>query len=153
MFDNIGAKIKGLAIVCTILGCVASLVCSIRCWASEKILIGVVILIGGCVFSWIGSFLLYGFGELIVQTTNIAKGNQRMQMLTAYNNSQETSDITKQTIDEIKDEIVEDYECEKNAKMDELDKINIPNKDECPCCFNKINADDKECFYCGHKLK
>ena len=153
MFDNIGEKIKWLAIISTILGCVFSLVGAICCWASEMGLVGFMILIGGCFFSWIGSFLLYGFGELIVRTTNIAIGNQRMQMLAVYNNENESSDITKQTIDDIKDEIVKDYEYDKKGYMDELDEMNIPNQDECPCCFNKINVEDNECSYCGYKLK
>ena len=48
---------------------------------------------------------------------------------------------------------IEDYEYDKHGYVDELDKINTPNKDECPCCFSKINVNDKECSYCGYKLK
>ncbi len=153
MFDNIGEKIKSLAIISTILGCVVSLGGAIFCWASGIVFVGFLVLIVGCLFSWIGSFLLYGFGELITQTTNIARGSQRMQMLTVYNDSKRSSEITKETIDDIKDEIVEDYEYDKHGYVDELDKINTPNKDECPCCFSKINANDKECSYCGYKLQ
>ena len=137
MFENIGEKIKVLAIISTILGCVLSLVGAIICWARAAfvdfvglaVFVGFVVLIVGCLFSWIGSFVLYGFGELITQTTNIAKGNQRMQMLTVYNDSSKSSEITKETIDNIKDEIMEDYKHDKYGDIDELDKINTPNKD------------------------
>lgn len=151
MYKDIGEKIKTLAIVCTIIGCIVSLVSAIYCWATGIIFLGFVILILGCLFSWIGSFVLYGFGELITQTTNIAKGNQRMQMLSVYKNSGESQDITKETIEEIQKEVITDYEYENG--IDELDKINRPNKDECPSCFSKISPDYKECPYCGYKLK
>ena len=153
MFENIGEKIKNLAIISTIIGFVLSLVGAIICWVSGIVFDGFVVLIVGCLFSWIGSFVLYGFGELIIQTTNISRGNQRMQMLTVYNDSRKSSEITKEIIDDIKDEIVEDYEYDKHGYVDKLGKINTPNKDECPCCFSKINVNDKECSYCGYKLK
>ena len=78
-----------------------------------------------------------------------------MQMLAGYNESKESSNIpiTEQTIEDIKDEIVEDYEYDANGYAEELDKINIPNKDECPNCFHKIQPTDIECPYCGYKLK
>lgn len=69
------------------------------------------------------------------------------------NNQSHDEEISKETIDDIKDEIVEDYEYDKHGYADELDKINTPNKDECPCCFSKISVNDKECSYCGYKLK
>lgn len=153
MFKNIGEKIKTLAIACTIIGCILSLAGAIYCWATGIVFLGFIILILGCLFSWVGSFVLYGFGELITQTTNIAKGNQRMQMLSIYKNSEESNNIAKETIEEIQSEVIEDYEYEKHGYIDELDKINKPKKDECPSCFNKISSEDKECPYCGYKLK
>lgn len=153
MFNNIGEKLKGIAVIFTILGCIFSLVGAIYCWASDMVFLGFIILIVGCLVSWLGSMLLYGFGELITQTTAIAKGNQRMQMLTVYNGSNEDSEIIKETIDDIKDEIVEDYQYDKHGYVDESDSINIPKKDECPCCFHKIDVNDTECSYCGYKLK
>ena len=155
MFDNIGEKIKSLATIITIIGIVISIIVSICLFVEKAVLIGLVVLFCGCLFSWLGMFLLYGFGELIIQTTNIAKGNLRMQMLGVYNESKETSNIpiTEQTIEDIKNEIVEDYEYDGNGYVDELDKINIPNKDECPNCFHKIQPTDIECPYCGYKLK
>ena len=77
MFTNIDKKIKTLAIVSTVAGCILSFIAAICCWVigEEFILLGFVILIAGGLVSWIGSFLLYGFGELITQTTRIANGN------------------------------------------------------------------------------
>ncbi|MBR5900597.1 MAG: hypothetical protein IKZ38_04295 [Clostridia bacterium] len=128
MFDNIGEKIKDLAILATIAGFIGSFVVAIIFWIKEMILIGLIVLVGGGLFSWIGSFFLYGFGELISQTTNIAKGSLRMQMLTVSTDAKESLNTKRQTIKGIKAEIVEDYEFEKKGYVDELDKINIPNK-------------------------
>ena len=77
MFDRIGEKIKTLAFVCTLLGMVASFAGAVCIWATDELksrfIIGLVILIFGCLFSWIGSFILYGFGELIEKTTETAE--------------------------------------------------------------------------------
>ncbi|MBQ8196821.1 MAG: hypothetical protein IJZ73_02030 [Clostridia bacterium] len=154
MFDNIGEKIKHLAIASTIIGCILSLAGSIYYGVVyDEVFVPMAILIVGCLISWVSSFVLYGFGELIIQTTNISKGNQRMQALTVYKDSNKKSEITKQSIDDIKDEIIEDYERDNHDNVNDIDDINTPNEDECPCCFNKINANDKECSFCGYKLK
>ena len=158
MFNNIGKKIKGLAIISSIIGWIVSLVGAIYCWANDYVFIGFVVLIMGCLLSWLSSFLLYGFGELIIQTTNIARENQNTQKLTVSNMSNETvKEPRKNTVkikaDEIKDEAVEVCECDKYGYVDESDGTSVPKNDECPCCFRKININDEECWYCGYKLK
>ncbi|MCR5566464.1 MAG: hypothetical protein K6F61_06400 [Clostridiales bacterium] len=86
MFSNIGGKIKKLAVVLCILGMVASVVCAVFCFVNSSrqqdlTLTGVLILVAGCLASWIGSFFTYGFGELIERTVSIdnrlAKGAGR----------------------------------------------------------------------------
>ena len=152
MFENIGEKIKGLAIVCTIIGCILSVVVAILLGTGYFIIDFLIAILGG-VFSWICSFLLYGFGELIVQTTNIAKGNQRLQMLAVCQDAEESNGVKNETIEEIKNQVVEDYEYEKYGYMDETDKLNRAESNECPCCFSPIRDTDTECSYCGQKLK
>ena len=91
MFDNIGKKIKTLAIVFTIIGMVVSIsvgVFSLEANAGA----GLLIIIFGCLSSWIGSFLLYGFGELIENTTEIRKN-----MIVSRVVDKPTSTITKNT--------------------------------------------------------
>ncbi len=153
MFKNIGEKIKTLAIFCTIFGCLLSAAGAIVCWCFEIVWAGFVALIVGCLLSWIGSFTLYGFGELIVQTTKAAKGIQNMQMLSVYQNSKNQGDKTNDMIEEIQSEVISDYEFEKKGYIDESEAVNIPNDDECPACFGKISPDDEECPHCGYKLK
>lgn len=64
MFENIGGKIKKLAIVITIIGIIISFIIGMRL-TNEIGFGGVIVVLGGILLSWIGSFLLYGFGEII----------------------------------------------------------------------------------------
>ena len=142
MFHNIGKKIQILAILCTILGCLISVAGAIACWCLKLIWEGFLVLIGGCLLSWVGSFILYGFGELIVQTTNAAEGIQNLQMSSDSQTSDTPNDTGRNGINDDTFRTDED-----------LDPINMPNRDECPSCFSKIGPNDVECPYCGYKLK
>ena len=73
MFTNIGKKIKTLAQVICWLGIIGSVISGFGLMATEDDLIGigVLVMVLGALFSWIGSFFLYGFGELIDQTQMI----------------------------------------------------------------------------------
>lgn len=76
MFKNIGGKIKGLAKVNCIVGIAISVVVGIGMIDSGNdamIAVGVLVMIVGLLVSWIGSFFVYGFGELIENTTVIAE--------------------------------------------------------------------------------
>ena len=67
MFDNIGGKIKALATTITVLGMIASIICGtgIIMEDYEQLALGILIILGGSLVSWISTFILYGFGELI----------------------------------------------------------------------------------------
>ncbi len=74
MFDNIGGKIKTLASVICVVGIIASVILAIALWTQNDrynptVALGFGVLIGGGVASWVGSFFMYGFGELIEETT------------------------------------------------------------------------------------
>lgn len=85
MFDNIGKKIMALAKVTTILGIVASILWAIILWIqagelssyyyeNEKAALNNTawgLLIGGTLGSWIGSFALFAFGQLVDDTQQI----------------------------------------------------------------------------------
>ena len=78
MFDDIGGKIKTLAVVLCVIGIILSVISAIALWAQNDtssyynphptILLGFGVLIGGCLGSWLGSFFMYGFGQLIETT-------------------------------------------------------------------------------------
>ena len=86
MFDNIGSKIMKLAKVLCWLGIIASVISGIATIVSTSrssytagagILAGILIIVLGCLFSWIGSFFTYGFGQLIENTDHIRYNTQR----------------------------------------------------------------------------
>jgi hypothetical protein len=64
MFDNIGGKIKTLAMTLTGLGITLSIVAGVIS-LSDGSIEGLFIMIFGSLLSWLGSFLLYGFGQLV----------------------------------------------------------------------------------------
>ncbi len=71
MFENIGGKIKGLASVVCILGIIGSVISGISIIDYDG-LSGFLIMVLGSVFSWAGSFVLYGFGQLVDNSDIIA---------------------------------------------------------------------------------
>jgi hypothetical protein len=86
MFDNIGGKIKGLAkTVCWIgigisvfIGFVFVLIGAESSYGSnDNVLapLGMFIMLGGLFLSWISSFLLYGFGQLIENSDKLVELN------------------------------------------------------------------------------
>lgn len=76
MFEEVGKKIKGTAVVVLVLGCLCSVIIGISLmfgaddWsilgAEDTIsLIGFIIMLGGCILSWKSAIMMYGFGWLL----------------------------------------------------------------------------------------
>ena len=68
MFDNIGDKLKRLAKFSCWFGIIGSVISAIALWAANSrynptIGLGFVILVVGCLCSWIGTWAIYGIGE------------------------------------------------------------------------------------------
>ena len=68
MFNNIGRKIMTLAEVLCWLGILASILAAL---AFKNTSFAFIIVVGGVLLSWLSSFALYGFGELIENTSII----------------------------------------------------------------------------------
>lgn len=64
MFDNIGEKIKALATIECICGIIGSVLLGIVIM-TEELLLGLAVAIVGSLASWLGSFVIYGFGDLV----------------------------------------------------------------------------------------
>ncbi len=90
MFQNIGGKIKVLAQILCWIGILLSAIIAVFCIVVSIVFLytedvetapsayilflrGILLLILGPLFSWIGSFLLYGYGDLIANTAEIAQ--------------------------------------------------------------------------------
>lgn len=154
MFNNIGEKIKALAIFGTILGIILSILIGVMFIVYVVWWIGLIIILAGCLFSWIGSFVIYGFGELICKATEIAENTEKQSGL-AIAEAFEKSDLSQTNdnrfaMQNLKKQIIEDSV---NKGLEIINEENIPLPDECPSCFTKIKPTDKECPYCGYELK
>ena len=73
MYDNIGRKIKGLARATFIILTIAAVIVAIALIAEVEPWIGVLVLLLGPVIAWLSSWVLYGFGELVEKSCEIAQ--------------------------------------------------------------------------------
>ncbi len=78
MFNNIGSKIKSLAeIVCRIGIAISVLIGVILLFQADSYgILGLLVGAVGALLSWIGAFVLYGFGQL-VENSDILVENSR----------------------------------------------------------------------------
>ena len=124
MFNNIGGKIKALAEVECGLGISISVIGGIiligRGMESNSgeilVIIGVTTLILGPLSSWLGSFVLYGFGELIETNAEIARNSIKGTTSDSLT-SRMVNDEKGATSDSLTSRIVND---EKGATSDSL---------------------------------
>ncbi|MBR3943293.1 MAG: hypothetical protein IKJ55_08030 [Clostridia bacterium] len=72
MFDNIGEKIKSWAFSICVVGIIFSVVEGVLMIIDKEIALGVLTALVGALASWIGSFVLYGFGQLVENSDIIA---------------------------------------------------------------------------------
>ena len=74
MYDNIGEKIKGLAKGFAIVGAVVSGIIGSNIFFGDddKAFIGVLVVFLGPIASWISSWMIYGFGELLETANEIS---------------------------------------------------------------------------------
>ncbi len=80
MFNNIGSKIKKLAKVVCWVSIILSIITGISLFIAAAsgqadpitaVTSGIVTVVVGVLVSWLGCFLLYGFGELVDNSTRI----------------------------------------------------------------------------------
>ena len=90
MFNNIGRKIKTFAKVMCWIGIIVSVVAGLVMIVSSfsgyaataGIVSGILTAVLGSLFSWVGSFMMVGFGELVENTAEIAANTRK----NGYNN-------------------------------------------------------------------
>ncbi len=151
MFDNIGLKIKLLSKVICWIGIIISVILAIIMFAAADnahysvedtfTTIGFICLFVGPLSSWIGSFLLYGFGELIDSSMKNARYSEENAMYskTIYNLLNKSNKVAKRL--NISEEPV-------HSNENEVERI-----------FKEVKLEDIEegivciCPYCGHRQK
>ena len=76
MYDNISGKIKTLAMVQCFIGTGFSIIAGFVLLLGKEGLLGLLVMVLGAVSSWMFSFLIYGFGELIEKTAQIERNTR-----------------------------------------------------------------------------
>lgn len=119
MFDNIGGKIKGVAAAFTWIGiALSSLTGLVVMFSNEDTpLPGLLIIIIGCLASWLSSLTLYGFGQLI-ENSDILVEQGKNRTTNQNNNCNSTSTATHK------------WKCDKCGNMISEEPCPICNKDK-----------------------
>lgn len=126
MFNNIGGKIKGVAQFITLIGIIVSVIIFLIIVSSgndQSFILGFVILIVGCIGSWLSSLLLYGFGQL-VENSDILVEKRNPKLSSNENNYYKNdpyyqpSETDERTFEEVIETL--DLSEEKIAQLKEL---------------------------------
>jgi uncharacterized protein (DUF697 family) len=76
MFDNIGAKIKKLAVGIFVVELIFFSVCGLSLMTkgmSSLVIIGMLVIFGGAFFAWVSAFFVYAYGEITEKVCDISK--------------------------------------------------------------------------------
>ena len=147
MFENIGKKIMTLAEVVTWLGIVGSIIYGFVVMAQDEdlVIVGILTMILGSVGSWIGSFLLYGFGQLIENSEELIR---LMKVGNAYTRGIE-SNTSEDEYEEEDDEEYDDEPAAPPKPSNYIPPIDVSAVSfwRCSGCGKTITTD--QCPFCG----
>ena len=78
-YDNIGGKIKSLAKAAFIVEAIAAVLSGLVMFVEDDdmFLIALLVAIVGPIVAWVGSWLLYGFGQLIENSDTLVKNTTK----------------------------------------------------------------------------
>ena len=123
LYSNIGSKIKNWAKWVFIVEAIASVIGAICMMASAEdswmLVVGMIVLVVGPLIAWVSSWLLYGFGEIIVKLTAIER-NTRSTNADKEESSVHTNEENEQQVHILTDE--EKVRNQKIARIAELRK-------------------------------
>ena len=133
MYNNIGKKIKGLALTFFIVETLAAIIGAIALIADDDdfIPVGVLMIIVAPFVAWVSSWLLYAFGELVEKT--VANESNTRNILKKLTETP-PNDFAKAT---------------PNTHIDSITNTNTPtHKWRCDSCGN-MKRTQTPCEYCG----
>ena len=78
-YENIGGKIKGLARAAFIVEAIAAVISGLVMMVEDDDMIpfALLVMVVGPIVAWVGSWLLYGFGQLIENSDIVAKNTAK----------------------------------------------------------------------------
>lgn len=129
MWDNIGEKIKALAKVIAWVGIIGSIISGIVLFKISSIGgglyvgLGFAAIIGGSLISWISSWFMYGFGELLYNSEIIKYNTSKSENKTNHVSS--------------------------GLNLSNVPVINPNETKKCKKCHEKVTLDKDACPKCG----
>lgn len=149
MYENIGQKIKGLAILIFCGGAIASVISGIVLISNDLTLIGFIVIICGSLVAWLLSLLICGFGQLILNSDIIAeeykRKNQAHQETVAKNNEHNQNQRRKEinaiiSNRNIADDALINCTCPNCKEKLSFTKEQLKNPDNltCPMCYSPL---------------
>lgn len=152
MYNNVGQKIKGVAIGLFLSEAVGAIVSGIALMATDEdfILLGILLLVVGPFVAYLMSLFVYGFGELIEKTADVAEKAQ-------FNPQKNVKKATKES----KKKEVQAYIKVEKAEPKEIEEIPADEGDYidfvCPNCGKDISFHKGEtevtCPWCETSLE
>ena len=163
LYSNIGGKIKSWAIAIFVLEALAAIIWGFSLLGNELFLAGVLVLIVGPIVSWISSWLLYAFGELVEKTVeNEANTSAILKLLnnqakapkavipqavapqTQPSNSQSSPSTAVQPVT---------APVNSGAALDPAEATSAEDGEIiCPNCNTKQKSTRRVCWSCGQKF-
>lgn len=148
MFDNIGNKIKSVASFICVVNIIVDCILGLFLIFSGGVLLGLFLIVIGALISWVNSFLLYGFGELIATT----QANNRI-LEQIMNNLQETKSISSISTESAEPSVVISTESEEMPAHNEVvDVDRSGNTLRCPKCGLIQQSNRTICWNCGARF-
>ena len=158
MFNNIGEKIKALAKVSCWVGILSYVLIGIVLIAISEDLapLAIILIFAGSFLSWIGSFLLFGFGQLIENSDILVRQNQKYceEKDKSHNKVDSNNVVPKkhtekqavkkvQEVNELRDEYI-DIHCPNCKETLSFPKSELSRAEmlTCPFCDSVFSAKD-----------
>ena len=166
MFDDIGEKIKMVAKIACWIGIILSVCCGLYDFAHEMPIDGIIWIVVGPISSWIGTFVLYGFGELIDRVTSIEykvnilgetpeQNEGALSKLMRSNSVSQTEENNgwKCQCGRFNPMYVGTCSCGKEKNGNLAFKSAPKRTVRCPECGSVEDASHAQCYKCGAKLQ
>lgn len=137
MFDNIGQKIKSVAVTVLCVGIIASFIVGlITLFSGEDwAFYGIFIIVIGVILSWVCSLMTYGYGQLIENSDKLVSQNKPVIK------TQKSYDKATKSVSVQKNNNAHKWRCEKCG--------NMISENTCPYCATR---DYKICNYCKNQV-
>ena len=157
MFENIGGKIKGLALIIFAFEAFGAVIWGLILMGEEQAGLGFLIIVAGAVVAWLSTCLLYAFGELVEATCeNESNTRAILNLLQEQKREEEKKERAAKQAASMAVEKPKAAPAREQAVMMQ-DNVGQPSmtaeiidgKKICPKCGKEQNADRSVCWACG----